>query len=180
MCIRVSACRFHAVCSPLGNERPETKPRGSRKGRGERQRRKRNRERKKKKKKSKDRPVTRIGFKTVSNDTGQDMTATVMWSRESFYHRRHPSLFPALKSPKMELFGGHRSHGDKEGTVSRETSAELHACVLRFVILFRRNIPRNLFRLRIYSRWRALKFTGEAEYRKVLISMKRRNLPASI
>lgn len=38
-------------------------------------------ERKQKKKKSKDRLVARIGFRTVSNDTGQDATAAVMVPR---------------------------------------------------------------------------------------------------
>jgi len=65
-------------CSPLGNERPETKTRGSkeRERRAEMQRKRRRKQ--KKKKKSKNRLVARIEFRTVSNDTDQDTTATMM------------------------------------------------------------------------------------------------------
>lgn len=82
-CARVR--RFHAVCSPLGNERSETKNWQFERGRGRKKERQNGRkaERKwekkemKKKKRSKDRLVARIGFRTVSNDTSRDATAMV-------------------------------------------------------------------------------------------------------
>lgn len=105
--VRVSACRFHAVCSSLGNQRPETKTRGSR------EREKKGEEEgteREKKKKSKDRSVARIGFKTVSNDTGQDMTATVIVPG-ILLPSPASSFFAAPKSLKMELRGSQVAWG---------------------------------------------------------------------
>lgn len=100
-CARIR--RFYTVCSPLGNARSETKTGCLKEKERERERkrekmreRRRGRKKKetKKKKKSKDRLVARIGFRTVSNDTSQDATATTRWSRESSYHRPASSFFP--------------------------------------------------------------------------------------
>lgn len=153
VCICAHARRSHAVCSPLGNERPETKTNQRFEGAREKEQRcGRGGRRKPKKKKSKDRPVARIGFRTVSNDTGQDTTAAVMVS--GIFLPLPAFLFFSTVKPRMSLgmkltrrftkVTGHT--GMKRAPWAERPAPNYTPARISYTSwsCFRRNIPRNI------------------------------------
>lgn len=116
----------------------------------------RRKEKKQKTKRSNDRLVARIGFRTVSNDTGQDARPPQRWSRESLLLLWTFSLLPTLTSRSGS---GWDCGGDSRGSqVAREWRehrelrdqrriTRLRVCLVPRNLVPRRNIPRNLFPL---------------------------------
>lgn len=77
-------------------------------------------------KKSEDQLVARIGFRTVSNDTGQDTTATIVLGNPPAIADTPAFFVPRPARTVQEAHGGRRSRGNGSRTVSRSSSAELH------------------------------------------------------